>query len=486
MASIFRALPLGNRDEAFLLETEHKSQAMVILFDSGRDQTRKGMGKLSTYFARHLPNIDHIDIAVCSHNDDDHSSGFVNFIRDWCPTKPNPGGIPKIRELWLPYLFKGIEEAVLDDPEKFVARLLQENIEFAATLDDGLKRTWLGGAGEGVPLSVRRTKRFAVPSRDGAEAAIMAARYEQAVRHTVRAEAGEGMLRPMAQAAMFQPRAGRRRQRPRNLQGILRRLARNLGSGEHTFRNVKKAPSLTLYCGFKLTKKQLEEAKAIVGLVGIAKNRGIGIRWFDFAYDDGEMLVPGGGERGLLEPLNAVEVFPVGRYRTFAKASDALAITIQNVEALVFWRPETATEPGAIFLTDSRLATGENRPEIDFPTPPNLSPDRPVLFTAAHHASDNNDNAYKVLRAWLGGAAFDRAVSVRNGGQSGMAVGTWSDLPKTRRRCAQCFQCFDGCWRLQQVNVASDASGNWIWPPDVTQPCGTPGTTRTVTDCQKA
>ena len=143
----------------------------------------------------------------------------------------------------------------------------------------------------------------------------------------------------------------------------------------------------------------------------------------------------------------------------------SLRLSRQNVESLVFYRPEDQDSPGVLFLGDSRLAYGVNRPEENFP----LNHDRPkrkIIVTAPHHGSDKNDRAYKVLEEWLDD---NEPIFIRNGGQSNQKLNAY--LQYENRRCAQCVQCHGKTWN-QWVAVNAYA-GDWQWPPKA-DACGIP------------
>ena len=73
----------------------------TILFDSGGSQS-----KIDTLLCK--KQITNIDVAICSHNDIDHSNGFIGLL--------NSKKI-KIGELWLPGLWANILQFVIDNKE---------------------------------------------------------------------------------------------------------------------------------------------------------------------------------------------------------------------------------------------------------------------------------------------------------------------------------------------------------------------------------
>jgi len=103
----FRALEIGSGD-AFLIETDGKQ----ILFDSGGSKSKiRDITK----------NNKIIDLAICSHNDSDHSNGFIGLLES--PSY-------EIKEIWLPGIWVPILDFII---EKGINRKLIdlhfENIE---------------------------------------------------------------------------------------------------------------------------------------------------------------------------------------------------------------------------------------------------------------------------------------------------------------------------------------------------------------------
>ena len=103
----FKALEIGSGD-AFLIETGEKQ----ILFDSGGSKSR---------IIHLLRNNRKIDLAICSHNDSDHSHGFIGLLED-----------PKfeIAEIWLPGLWIPILNFIIEERvNKDLIHLFFESID---------------------------------------------------------------------------------------------------------------------------------------------------------------------------------------------------------------------------------------------------------------------------------------------------------------------------------------------------------------------
>lgn len=466
MASRFTALPLST-GESFVLETDHNGKRWVILYDGGQT---KGIGpkknQLYRLLREHCPEItNRIDIAVCSHSDHDHSGGFPDFVDTWT----SEGN--EIGEFWLPALWSPALPEVLTNPDRVISRLVEgaghvamqviaeEERAISETLarDIGDRRTFrsveqiIGDRGRQI-VSDRRIdlaepmRRFQTGAEKAERVSEVAASLglDRATLETIRRnlEDSETLRTPMTE--------------------------RHSGAGNGTFlwpHDFEKQEAFALRRS--LAKSTIETAEAIQKISSVAVNREIPVRWFDFTPFEGRKP-PAGGEPGFFQPLNTVEVKKIDRELDGAKLFFSLKLTEQNVSSLVFQRVGSEAEPTVIFVADSRLAFGIDKPETNFPN--HLAPPKsPVIFTAAHHASRNNDRAYEVLKDWLG-VHFEGSFAVRNGGVHNQTLAEYLEIKN--RRCAQCYQCHGGDW-AQLVQFESDGS-SWAWPPEDGKKCGNP------------
>jgi len=463
MASTFIALPLSSGESFLLRTTDSAGRDRTILVDGGIRH-----GKKSRELAKKLkevgPRISHIDIVVCTHSDADHAQGLWHFADDWYDMGRTIG------EFWLPGRWAHAMPAILLDLPGFISSLA-----------------------EGSSRLARRMRAARTQAEDENERALP---REALLRHLYdnRADLEDEGLSPGLKEAPETPSddddpvASAFGLTPEELDS----LAADLGeadavepldwpldrhqpwrlSPELIFLDddlvaIEPAPLSEWTEAEALFAEVVDTAKAIRKIAKAALTRRIRIRWFDFGKYE-ENGKPGGGEAGLLQPVCSVEVVPdggrAGRLSALALVLN-LRLTRQNVESLVFYRPETSSSPGVLFLGDSRLAHGIQRPGPDFPIP-FPAPSRKLLVTAPHHGSDHNDNAYAVLLRWLG---EENALFARNGGQSNQRLGEY--LVQGERRCAQCVQCHGRKWR-QWVSVT--ATGNaWHWPPSA-ESCGRP------------
>jgi hypothetical protein len=465
MASRFTALPLRT-GESFVLETDHDGKRWVILYDGGQRKckgTRKN--ELFQLLRKHCPEIkDHIDIAVCSHSDIDHSGGFPDFVATWTSEGNTIG------EFWLPALWSPALPDVLINPDRLIARLADGALQAVSEIvlnDNAIRTTMVEREGRSEYRSIEQQLH---------DNAIRSFRDNRSDR-----------------VATLVPEADISEENSRRFQ-VASSLGLDVGSLEIIQNNLEESSTLTI----PMTERQvlrsrepwlwpedfamaetlqarhthlnsvLETADTIQKIATVAATNEIPIRWFDFTpFEAG--VAPSGGFAKFFQPLNTIEVKGVKREADNLMFFFSLKLTEQNVSSLVFQRVEESSEPSVIFVADSRLAFGIDKPERDFPkhlTPPTKS----VIFTAAHHGSRNNDRAYVVLKDWLGADLFQKSVAVRNGGVHNQTLADY--LKIENRRCAQCYQCHGGDWnQLVRVETLKD---EWIWPPNQGGKCGVP------------
>lgn len=487
MASRFSALPLSS-GESFMLETDHNGKRWVILVDGGQSKG-EGRKKNGLYKAirKHCPEIKRkIDVAICTHRDHDHAGGFPAFIKTWLAEGKEIG------ELWLPGGWAGAVEMALTNPDRLVSMLHEGATEAAYQIGDqerSLER-------ENHPMSR--------PSfREGTRRSIQSHLYEMCIEHSTREEPENSV--PAGRTAEEDCSGGSSRtERVAHSWGFSaddwEAVRADLDSSEiHAEPLTERARAYdqaTLPLGVyelieeadpnfrrlirwhvyregaaytqlarSLFRSSIDTAEAIREIASAAANFQIPVRWFDFAaFEKGS--APSGGIEGFLQPLNAVELKKVERETDALRLFFKLKLTEQNVASLVFQRLETETEPGAIFLGDSRLAFGIDHPERNFEKHL-VQPTRAIVYTAAHHGSRNNDRAYEVLAEWLPGL-FEISIAVRNGGVWNQTLSGF--LKVKNRRCAQCYQCHGGDW-AQLVQINSDET-DWSWPSDEGIRCG--------------
>ena len=267
-------------------------------------------------------NLDQIDVLVCTHNDADHARGVLGFLKRKSKLSCS--------EVWLPALWTNRLDDILNNPREFVWELAEE-IE-RSDPDTSLEAmgSFLSGEKDMDP-----SNKWDPDGRDGPGPT---------------------------------------------------ELSYTLGLEEDTdfdgwidVRSVHWFPELyfpKLSPRLQLFFEALIAAKNIRKIAKKCCNHGVPIRWFEYSRKSKR-----GGCKGLLEPLNAIEV---ARSR-FSRLSALkfLALTTANRESLTFCSPRSDAFPGVIFAADSDLGFPQR-----IPWQPGM------IVTAPHHGADANKAAY--------------------------------------------------------------------------------------------
>jgi hypothetical protein len=443
MNSSFIALPLSS-GEAFLLRTpDQAGQERVILVDSGGKHA-KSSRELARVLANITPTISHIDFAICTHSDADHSNGFWYFADDWY------GLSRTIGEYWLPGRWANSMPAILIDPIGFASKLMEGAIQAGRSVRSKDPEEENTSRGERYRTAMSELK-------EEMTSALVVSDHGKLERF----ETSFGLSENEIAQIRFDTEDTCSEINP--FDAALRHLSSEIGPNflryhKLSFDYEAHEPLSIVMEASVAFQEILDTAKAIRKIAHSAIVHDIRVRWFDFGKFE-QTNQPSGGEPGLLEPCTSVEVIP-NRSKTNNLSPPALFFSLkisqQNVESNVFYRPEDE-EPGVLFLGDSRLAHGDIKPTASFPLN-FVPPSRKLIVTAPHHGSRNNDHAYTVLKGWAG--SLDHYY-VRNGGQKRQKFGYFKTIPN--RRCAQCVQCYGNPWR-QSVEMHS-RSGCWTWPP---------------------
>lgn len=465
MASRFTALPLRT-GESFVLETDVDGNRKVVLVDGGQSANEKpDKNELYRAIRKHCPEVSTIDIAICTHRDHDHAGGFPAFVKVWLSEGHDIG------EFWLPGAWSAAVEDLLVNPDRTIQLLFNGAREASEAMPD-TRNHQMRMMAEGRPVDDLRTiaellrhQRKELPVRE--DTGYRTFNVQTLDRGFLPEDGGpEGRTVRAASSWGFSPTEWRRIGEDLESSSIHEvPLTERLG-----WRSMVSWPSLDLEAdplAHTLAANAIDTAEAIRAIASAAVSFDIPVRWFDFEPFESEKP-PEGGDKGFLVPLNAVEIEARPRETEALRLFLSLALTEQNVASLVFQRVETNEEPGVVFVADSRLAFGLARPEKDFPN--HLQKlTRPIIYTAAHHGSRNNDNAYKVLSGWLG-RLYSGSMAIRNGGVWNQTLDGYLGVEK--RRCAQCLQCHEKGWsQLVQINTQG---ASWSWPSDQGGVCGTP------------
>lgn len=476
MASRFHALSVPG--EAFLLRTDQDGRNWAVLVDTGNPTKAAGADNPILKAIRAVePDLRTIDVVVCTHEDSDHAGGLPTFLEAWT------GAGNVVDELWLPAGWSRALPTALIDPIGLVQGLAQGVSDLP--LDDGEGHP--GGyapmgrrAGATAPpeavLDIQLRLSRAATQIKFAESATASDLPLHGASTTVTDDGTDLRMRSVLAALGLTPELEFELERIEDETDLSSKSLREIASHQ-PIGNLLSDPDIAVTMRVDalepLRRHVLDltigTADAVRSIARQALRQRIRVRWFDFDLFERHASATG-GLPGLLLPVNAVETSKAPAERDMRFLALSLTLTRQNVGSLVFLRPETDSEPSVLFLADSRLAFGISSPTNSFPKPDALDNRRPTLVTAAHHGSRVNDRAYAVLSTWLGAGREELPIFVRNGGQTGQTLGTYANVAKERRRCAQCFQCAGIGSRT--VTVAASAA-DWIWPPK-TPACGDP------------
>lgn len=163
----------------------------------------------------------------------------------------------------------------------------------------------------------------------------------------------------------------------------------------------------------------IDAANNIRTITESAYHRGCKIRFFEFGS------TVSGGELNKLDPVNSKEIVDI-RHIYKLNALEFIALSVSNMESLVFYSPENANEPAVLFTADSDL-------KFTLPFP---SPQKDIIVTSPHHGSDKNAHAYSVVATWLNGSS-GKPIWVRSDCRSKSRPGS-SFLKQKSRVCTLC------------------------------------------------
>jgi len=409
MTSVFTAL-LPSSGESFLLETEHNGAWRVVLVDAGRANSLREAIETK----KHGNTVERIDIAICTHADNDHAGGFPNFIKSWSGKSGKTIG-----EIWLPAAWAIVDEYLKGEMPNLPKRL-RSGAEASAEM------CFAGG----------ERRRARVFRRDGSLVKNMRDAVEQYFEDAVNSDT---------------------------------RISRD-GGGE-----IAVHPSNVSEIARLLYAETEKPMNLIAQIIKSAHKHSVKTRWFDFAPFKRRGCV-GGGEPGFLIPRNSVEKLPVTRRDNIGLFA-TLYLTRANKESLVFQRVEDEHEPGVLFLADSELVIRAGQEKTNFfahsGTESVHKMQRPCIYTAPHHGSHNNDYAYEALESWLGRDVFARSIAVKNGGVWNQKAGNFKQICKrvcARRHKRFCGRALSKQQRTQTVQIKTRGRC-WDWPPEQGRPC---------------
>ena len=347
------------------------------------------------------PDVQRLDIVLCTHGDRDHAGGLPNLLDDWAG---------RIGQLWLPGRWVDVIPQLAHDPAGFLDELVHE-------LDANLKAPSdevLGAIRDADDKASQRDRRDAPFPPQSRVAGSADGRFDDA----------DEALDPEAlppEPEWF---------------STLRCAAVELASDDYSSRAFNAARRKVRRRYNRLASKPnarialywldlIETAKAIRGIAVAAIRYGIPTRWFDFE-EFARTRRAFGGAPGFLVPINAVEQAPPPSTLFLY-----MRLTLINQQSLVFLAPPALFGLGVLFSGDSPLGDGTDFNRSFLPARP--LPNWPIVATAPHHGSETNSIAYAHLNAWA-----DVVVLLRAGGSAKQPGETFLKQNTCLRLCARC------------------------------------------------
>ncbi|MGB0747123.1 MAG: MBL fold metallo-hydrolase [Magnetospiraceae bacterium] len=401
----FIALPVAG--DSFLLQTGEKT----IMVDGGY-----GSGTLQRALTKHFPEIQWIDIAVCTHADIDHAGGFKEILERWKNT--HTASAPLIRQFWLPGAWQPVVRSVFDDPSRLADQLVSELKEVAEELDkaeteeqidEHLFDNLLARQQENLASLLRDRERDTEwdPEEDELREFDPDRVSEPAWMIVLRGRVREILEQdPEAQKALESAK--------RRVRYILknRRIGEVLGNYWLNLINT---------------------VDIIREIARSAIKHNVKVRWFDYG-EYAKTGIASGGEPGLLIPINAVEQSQPPSLNLMM--CQYVRLTERNEQSLVFYapsRPDRDYSPSVLFCGDSPLGAG-NKYSAAFHLPRYRGP-RPLIATAPHHGSQSNAMGYGYVRnaVW-----HEEIFWVRSGGSKRHPGKAYKTIPSDHRACTKC------------------------------------------------
>lgn len=441
MTSKFFALPVGP-GEAFLLQTTFNDKDYAILVDSGWGSKHK-KHRLTKAIREHVGRLTHIDIVICTHDDKDHSGGFEYFLDSWFENNGTIG------EFWLPARWAGASRDLIFEPHKLIQRLMNGAASVAKELS---------GDNDG------RSPRLTLESnlRKLANNSLVDLSAEETIQQNDTTDRQEKVCKSLginqeeltdAQSALEDSSFD-----------IEETLNNFIKFGYFPFLFYDQIPRLhSQILANELFNDVKETTITLSHFLKASVEQTIPIRWFDFDLFK-KKNEAAGGIKNLLEPVSSVEICGPKKEIDDRQLFLSLRLSKQNVESLVFYRPEYNNEPAVLFMADSRLAFETNKPKCYF-NMPRAKPEGDILITAPHHGSPNNDEAYTVIENWISDP--NRLIVVRNGNPKKIPD---KFFKQHKRLCAYCKNCFSNP-QPRCIEICSCVCGSWIWPLFPACPC---------------
>ncbi|MCZ4281469.1 hypothetical protein O4H49_11820 [Kiloniella laminariae] len=402
------ALPV--RGDSFVLQRAGRT----IMVDSGWE----GL-ELAKSLDSYLPEVDKINIAVCTHNDMDHAGGFTSLLDHWSPCFTGTSD-DLIEEFWLPGKWVEVVPDLLTKAHEFADCLIQELDDFIEDNPNLALDIKGSNSADDFFYSPEKSYQGKYQAEVNLQKGADYSKKEDATQQDLQESEWMEDLRALAEDIIAEEAAS------------LRALANARARVRYRKRKNKISPA---FSEFWLS--LIDAADRIRKIAHTAIKYSIKIRWFDFD----EFLNLGdssGGVPNILIPVNAVEQTPIP---TGFSLGHILFLSMHNRKCLSFFSPPNTSQiaqfcPGVLFCGDSPMGSGRDYKNsflssLKSPQWPWL----PVYVTAPHHGSESNAVAYDHISNWLGN---NEIVWLRSGGGAKHPGTTYRTLSQGIRLCTHC------------------------------------------------
>ena len=374
MSTRFTALTIKEGD-AFLLE----DNGWNCLFDSGND-------KLIVNLLKHK-GIEKLDLAICSHNDSDHTNGFIALLESGF----------QIDEIWLPGLWASVlqyvkENGILDDEVEFEKEFYNGELESLFSKEsvsceafnqelsflEEMKETE-----DSSQLYERLHEKLAYKATRNpiVLAHFLAQMIQDQFSEGYDKDYYEAQLKDYLEVLSDYPSHWYSRHMTRSLIHRLTRKPLSHSSIEVSFMDIFHNPVDRDRLCHKLKRSIDIKLNRIINIVALARQHGCTIRWFEPTSACSIKDIDYG-----FVSLNSSKIGQIKKPKNSVAYFYALSLTKENKYSLVFEYTKKNI-PLIRFSADSNSTC-----QSQYPYPEN------IIVTAPHHGSAANAVVYKKLQ----------------------------------------------------------------------------------------
>lgn len=417
----FTALQVHSGD-AFLLRNGEET----VLFDSGgsRDKILVCLNEVFKQSRKKLKRP--IDIAICSHGDDDHAKGFIGLLEKHYP----------IKEMWLPAVYQSIilyaadvlvgnfDASTLfgktDLPQKYTS-LTKEEIEKLIERVKGATRI------EDYADRINKLHKFVCDNSECFNESSNDSKIEDSCDKT-----NETLW--VRDLSALKRRCKRYRKDKESTDCGINRLVNSICASNNAIDKDSLCRLVRMFCLFD------NDVKNIIDIVQLVLNHNrcsngsrIRLRWFLWTGINDDHLL-----QEKFFPLNCEEITHMFKAKNLPSF---LFLTLQNRESLVFDYYGKYGHPIVRFSADSDCVNQSFKPYDN------------VIITAPHHGSPHNSIVYNNL-------VFNTVHWVRSGWIKNKGWTPCNDFKNQKNK--YCQRCKSVIPELKPTKIELEFNGN-IW-----------------------